>query len=92
MTTEDAFLRAIREEPKNDEIRLVFADWLEEHGHSDRAAFIRLELRLVEMEDRLQELWDEYEDEDEWAELQDRLQELQDEDEDERAELQDRLQ
>jgi uncharacterized protein (TIGR02996 family) len=32
MSTEAAFLRAIREEPDNDDVRLIYADWLEERG------------------------------------------------------------
>ena len=43
MSEEDAFLRMIRSEPDDDTPRLVFADWLEEHGQSDRAEFIRLQ-------------------------------------------------
>jgi uncharacterized protein (TIGR02996 family) len=39
----EAFLRAIAEEPLEDAHRLVFADWLEEHGHPERARFIRLQ-------------------------------------------------
>jgi uncharacterized protein (TIGR02996 family) len=38
---ESAFLRAIAETPEDDAPRLIFADWLEEHGHTDRARFIR---------------------------------------------------
>jgi uncharacterized protein (TIGR02996 family) len=37
----DAFLSAIRAEPQDDAVRLVFADGLDEHGEPDRAAFIR---------------------------------------------------
>lgn len=36
-----AFLRAILAEPGEDVHRLVAADWLEEHGESERAEFIR---------------------------------------------------
>src|SRR5262249_48155269 len=41
----EAFLQAIAEEPLEDAHRLAFADWLEEHGHGPRAAFIRLQAR-----------------------------------------------
>lgn len=41
MTQRHAFLDAILANPADDTPRLVFADWLEEHGEADRAAFIR---------------------------------------------------
>jgi uncharacterized protein (TIGR02996 family) len=41
----EAFLRAIAEEPLEDSHRLVFADWLDEHGQAPRAAYIRLQCR-----------------------------------------------
>src|SRR5262245_66618195 len=44
-----AFLEAIQEEPEDDTPRLVFADWLEANGESDRAAFIRAQLRLARL-------------------------------------------
>jgi uncharacterized protein (TIGR02996 family) len=40
---EDAFLRAIAENPADDLPRLVYADWLDEHGHHGRAEFVRLD-------------------------------------------------
>lgn len=47
MTADDeAFLRAILEEPDEDPPRLVYADWLEERGNP-RAAFIRLQCALA---------------------------------------------
>ncbi len=39
-----AFLEAIVETPDDLGPRLVFADWLEDHGDSDRAEFIRLQI------------------------------------------------
>lgn len=39
-----AFIRAICANPKDDVARLVFADWLDEHGESERAAFIRWQI------------------------------------------------
>jgi uncharacterized protein (TIGR02996 family) len=39
-----AFLQTIRESPDDDTPRLVYADWLEEHGDADRAEFIRLQI------------------------------------------------
>jgi len=42
--TEDyqQFLARIREQPADDVVRLVFADWLEERGHGERAEFVRV--------------------------------------------------
>jgi uncharacterized protein (TIGR02996 family) len=42
-----AFLEAIREHPGDDAPRLVYADWLDEHGDPDRAEFIRTQCRLA---------------------------------------------
>jgi uncharacterized protein (TIGR02996 family) len=39
----EALLRAICEEPRDDQVRLIFADWLEDHGQPERAAFIRFQ-------------------------------------------------
>jgi uncharacterized protein (TIGR02996 family) len=43
MTDGDALYRAILDDPDDDAPRLVWADWLEEHGDPDRAEFIRLQ-------------------------------------------------
>jgi uncharacterized protein (TIGR02996 family) len=43
MTFDQAFLDAIREQPDDDAPRLVYADWLEEHGQPQRAEFIRVQ-------------------------------------------------
>lgn len=45
MNEENAFLAAIIAQPDDTTTRLVFADWLEEHGDPDRAAFIRLQIQ-----------------------------------------------
>jgi uncharacterized protein (TIGR02996 family) len=45
-----ALLRAICAEPDDDTPRLVAADWLEEHGDADRAAFIRIQVELARLE------------------------------------------
>src|SRR4051794_37362724 len=42
-----AFFDAIRADPGDDVARLVFADWLDEHGEPDRAEFIRLQIALA---------------------------------------------
>src|SRR5436190_21455440 len=44
-THEEAFLEDIVTHPGDDAPRLVFADWLDEHGEADRAEFIRLQCR-----------------------------------------------
>jgi uncharacterized protein (TIGR02996 family) len=42
-----ALLQACKDEPDEEAPRLVLADWLEEHGQTDRAEFVRLQLRLA---------------------------------------------
>jgi uncharacterized protein (TIGR02996 family) len=44
------FLEAIREAPDDDAPRLIYADWLDEHGEHDRAAFIRAQVRLAALD------------------------------------------
>jgi uncharacterized protein (TIGR02996 family) len=46
MTEHDAFLQTIIESPDDDALRLVFADWLDEHGEAERAELIRLQCAL----------------------------------------------
>jgi uncharacterized protein (TIGR02996 family) len=43
----EALLSAICEDPENDTPRLVYADWLEEHGESERAELIRTQIELA---------------------------------------------
>jgi uncharacterized protein (TIGR02996 family) len=46
MTPEDAFMQAIRAEPDDDSVRLIYADWLQEQNEPhlvDRGEFIRLQ-------------------------------------------------
>jgi uncharacterized protein (TIGR02996 family) len=45
MSDEDALLAAITAHPDDDTPRLVYADWLQEHGHPERAEFIRAQCR-----------------------------------------------
>jgi uncharacterized protein (TIGR02996 family) len=40
---DEGFLRTILDAPEDDAPRLVYADWLEEHGQPERAEFIRIE-------------------------------------------------
>jgi uncharacterized protein (TIGR02996 family) len=55
-----AFLDAIREAPDDDAPRLVYADWLDDHGEPARAEFIRVQCeraRLPAYGERGAELW-----------------------------------
>jgi uncharacterized protein (TIGR02996 family) len=47
VTHDDAFLQAILESPDDDTPRLVYADWLDEYGETDRAEFIRVQIALA---------------------------------------------
>jgi uncharacterized protein (TIGR02996 family) len=47
MTHDEAFLQAMIETPDDDTPRLVYADWLDEHGDPDRAEFIRIQCELA---------------------------------------------
>jgi uncharacterized protein (TIGR02996 family) len=49
MNTDDGFLQDILEHPDDDAPRLVYADWLEDHGDTDRAEFIRLQCELARL-------------------------------------------
>jgi uncharacterized protein (TIGR02996 family) len=42
-----AFIQAICECPEDDTLRLVFADWLEEHGETDYSTFIRVQCEMA---------------------------------------------
>jgi uncharacterized protein (TIGR02996 family) len=46
MSTGDALLQAIIDEPDDDSLRLIYADWLHDHGQPERAEFIRVEIDL----------------------------------------------
>jgi uncharacterized protein (TIGR02996 family) len=45
----EALFRAVCEHPWDDAVRLVYADWLEEHGQPERAAFIRFQIESKEL-------------------------------------------
>jgi uncharacterized protein (TIGR02996 family) len=47
MDEQAAFLDAIRDAPDDDAHRLVFADWLEERGRAEAAAFLRAHVALA---------------------------------------------
>jgi uncharacterized protein (TIGR02996 family) len=44
-----AFRQAIQDEPDEDAPRLIYADWLEDHGESAQAEFIRAQVRLASL-------------------------------------------
>jgi uncharacterized protein (TIGR02996 family) len=48
MSDVDRFLQAIRESPADDDLRLVFADWLEDQG-DPRGELMRLEVELARL-------------------------------------------
>jgi uncharacterized protein (TIGR02996 family) len=66
----DAFLRQVIANPDDDAPRLVYADWLDEHGDPARAEFIRLEIEMArlmddhprweEPRDRASAIWEEH--------------------------------
>jgi uncharacterized protein (TIGR02996 family) len=47
MTSEESSLAAILENPDDDALRLIYADWLEEHGQPERAELIRVQCRVA---------------------------------------------
>jgi uncharacterized protein (TIGR02996 family) len=49
MSERAAFISAILDNPDNDTVRLVFADWLEEHGEAERAEFIRCQIEVARL-------------------------------------------
>src|SRR5262249_488094 len=70
MTDGDALLQTIIDNPDDDAPRLVYADWIEEHGEPERAEFIRVQVaydgadfakeRRGEWAGRMKELWKAY--------------------------------
>jgi uncharacterized protein (TIGR02996 family) len=46
MTPDNAFLAAIIESPDDDSLRLIYADWLDDHGQPERAEFLRVQVEL----------------------------------------------
>src|SRR3990167_581127 len=45
-SVQDTFLRAICAQPWDTSLRLIYADWLEEHGDTSRAEFIKVQCEL----------------------------------------------
>lgn len=57
MATEQELLRAVREDPDDDTVRLALADWYAENGQEERGEFVRVQCRLAGMDDA--ECWTE---------------------------------
>ncbi|MCI0461965.1 MAG: TIGR02996 domain-containing protein [Gemmataceae bacterium] len=57
MTEEDALVSALLESPGDPGTRLVYADWLEEHGDSARARALRVPLAFEERYELQRRLW-----------------------------------
>jgi uncharacterized protein (TIGR02996 family) len=51
MTERQALFEAILANPDDDLPRLVFADWLEEHGETDRSEFIRVQIERARLDE-----------------------------------------
>jgi uncharacterized protein (TIGR02996 family) len=51
----EAFLSALGERPNDATTRLVYADWLEEHGDDRRARYLRAELELAGLSEQAPE-------------------------------------
>jgi len=47
MSTEAGFIQALRDDPSDDETRLIYADWLDERG-DPRGEFFRVQVRLAD--------------------------------------------
>src|SRR5262245_65743596 len=52
MNVREALIQAIAQNLYDDAPRLVFADWLEDHGEPDRAELIRVQVELEPMRDQ----------------------------------------
>jgi uncharacterized protein (TIGR02996 family) len=50
MSFEEALIAAIVENPEDDAQRLIYADWLDEHGQAERAEFIRVQCQLARLD------------------------------------------
>ncbi len=49
MRQDNGFLEDITEHPDDDTPRLVYADWLDDHGQPERAEFIRVQCELARL-------------------------------------------
>lgn len=53
MSEEAAFLEVLKSNPADDTARLVYADWLDEHGETLKAEYLRLLVSFAQQEDNL---------------------------------------
>src|SRR5947209_1573452 len=60
MSDEAGLLDAIREDQGSDEPRLIYADWLDDHGQAERAEFIRLQCEYARLPNGSPEWRDKY--------------------------------
>src|SRR6184192_4170663 len=67
MTDAAALLAAIRQAPDDDAPRLIYADWLDEHGQPERAEFVRVQCAMERIPPRTAR----------WRPLNDRAQQLE---------------
>src|ERR1051325_2765416 len=58
MDTQEAFMKAIIDQPDDDAVRLVYADWLDENGQPERAEFIRVQIELSRISEDDPRYWD----------------------------------
>jgi uncharacterized protein (TIGR02996 family) len=49
--TREMLVQAIVEDPEADDLRLIYADWLQDHGEPERAEFIRVQVRLATLDE-----------------------------------------
>jgi uncharacterized protein (TIGR02996 family) len=59
MNQDETLLQAIIDDPDDDMVRLVYADWLDDRGQSERAEFIRVQIELARLpfeDERISEL------------------------------------
>src|SRR5436190_1776608 len=47
MSERESLLAATRANPGDEEVRVVYSDWLEENGELDRATYLRLQIELA---------------------------------------------
>lgn len=53
MSERETFEGQIRENPDDDTVRLVFADWLQENGDADYAEFVRVQIELAKSAEKI---------------------------------------
>jgi uncharacterized protein (TIGR02996 family) len=58
MSMEEALIAAIVENPDDDAPRLIYSDWLDEHGQHERGEFIRVQCQLARLDSAIAPLRD----------------------------------